>query len=66
VIEVDDLVDAGDRVVVISTQHALPKGGGEEITVQVTEVWTIRDGLLAERRSYATKAEALEAVGLRE
>jgi ketosteroid isomerase-like protein len=65
-IDVEDLVDAGDRVVVMSTQHAVSKRGGEEITVQITEVWRIRDGLLAERRSYSTKAEALEAVGLRE
>jgi hypothetical protein len=30
----------------------------------MAEVWTIRDDLLAERHSYPTKAEALEAAGL--
>ncbi len=66
-VEVEELVDAGDRVVVVSTQHAIPKGGGEqEIHVHMAEVWTVRDGLLAERHSYSTKGEALEAVGLRE
>jgi uncharacterized protein len=64
--EIEELVDAGDRVVVVSTQHAQPKGGQQEMNVRVVEVWTIRDGLLAERRSYSTKAEALEAAGLRE
>src|SRR5215208_1182080 len=63
VIDVEDLVDAGDRVVVMSTQHATPKGGGQAITARLAEVWTIRDGLLAERRSYSSKPEALEAVG---
>lgn len=62
--DVDELVDAGDRVVVLSTQHAVPKGGQQEMRVHVAEVWAIRDGLLAERRSYSSKEEALEAAGL--
>jgi hypothetical protein len=33
--------------------------------VQVVELWTIRDGLLAERQTLPTREEALEAVGLR-
>ena len=66
-IDVEEVVDAGDRVVVVSTQHAIPKGGGrQEIHVHMAEVWTVRDGLLAERHSYSTKGEALEAEGLRE
>ena len=64
--EVDELVDAGDRVVVVTTQHAVPKGGQQEMRAHVAEVWVVRDGLLAERRSYSTKPEALEAVGLSE
>ena len=62
-LEVDEVVDAGQQVVVMSTQRAVPKGGRQEISVQLAEVWTIRDGRLAERRSYSTRAEALEAAG---
>jgi ketosteroid isomerase-like protein len=66
-IDVEELVDAGDRVIVVSTQHAIPKGGAQqEIHVHMVEVWTVRDGLLAERHSYSSKTEALEAMGLRE
>jgi ketosteroid isomerase-like protein len=64
--EIGELVDAGDRVVVMTTQHALPKGGQHEMSVEVAEVWVIRDALLAERRSYSTRADALEAAGLSE
>ena len=65
--DVDQLLAAGDRVVALTTQRAVPKGGGQqEISVQIAEVWVIRDRLLAERRSYSTKAEALKAAGLRE
>jgi hypothetical protein len=48
----------------MSTQHAVPKGGRQEISVQLAEVWTIREGRLAERRSYSTRAEALAVAGL--
>jgi ketosteroid isomerase-like protein len=65
-IEVQELVPAGDRVIVTSRQHAVPRGGQRAMVVDVVEVWTIREGLLAARRSFATRAEALEAVGLRE
>ena len=65
-IEPQELLPAGDRVVVISRQHAVPKAGEATMVVQVVEVWTIRDGLLAERRTFSTREEALEAVGLRE
>jgi ketosteroid isomerase-like protein len=64
--ELDELVDAGDQVVVVSTQHAVPKGSQQEVNVHIAEVWAVRDGLLAERRSYSTKEEALEAAGLRQ
>src|SRR5436190_1645123 len=65
-VEPEELLAAGDRVVVVSSQHAVPKAGDATMVVNVVEVWTIRDGLLAMRRTYPTRAEALEAVGLRE
>ncbi len=64
--EIEELADAGDRVVIVTTQHAVPKCGKQEIDIQVVEVWAVRDGLLAERRSYSAKDEALEAAGLSE
>ena len=64
--EIEEVVDAGERVVVLSTQHAVPKGGQQEIDVHMAEVWTMRDNLLAERHSYSTRDEALEAAGLSE
>ena len=63
-IEVEELLAADDRVAVISRQHAVGRTGHTPIVVQVVEVWTIRDGLLAERHTFSTRDEALEAVGL--
>jgi ketosteroid isomerase-like protein len=65
-IELEELLSAGDSVVIISRQHTVPKGSEAEIVQPVVEVWTIRDGLLAERRAYPTRADALEAAGLQE
>jgi ketosteroid isomerase-like protein len=65
-IELEELLSAGERVVIISRQHTIPKGTDAEIVQRVVEVWTIRDGLLGERNAYSTRAEALEAAGLRE
>jgi ketosteroid isomerase-like protein len=65
-IELEELLPADDRVVVVSRQHAVPRSGRAEIVVQVVEVWAIRDGLLAKRQSFSTRTEGLEAAGLRE
>ena len=48
--------------------HAVRRAEGRatEIEVRLAEVWTVRDRLLVERRSYSTKAQALEAAGLSE
>jgi uncharacterized protein len=64
--EVEEIVDADDQVVVVTTQHAVPKGGRQEIEVRMAELWTVRDGLLAERHSYSTREQALDAAGLSE
>jgi ketosteroid isomerase-like protein len=49
-IELEELLSAGDPVVIISRQHTVPRGSEDEIVQRVVEVWTIRDGLLAERK----------------
>jgi ketosteroid isomerase-like protein len=65
-VELEEPLSAGDAVVLISRQHTVPRGSEAEIVQQVVEVCTIRDGLLAERKPYSTRAEALEAAGLPE
>jgi ketosteroid isomerase-like protein len=65
-IELEELVPVGDRVIVVSRQHAVPKAGAEAMVVRVIEVWTIRDHMLAERHTFSTRQEALEALGLPE
>jgi ketosteroid isomerase-like protein len=63
---VEEVIAMGDHVVLILDQRAWPKGSSEPVEQLVAELWTIRDGLLAERHSFSTKSEAFEAAGLSE
>jgi ketosteroid isomerase-like protein len=65
-IEVEEVVDAGDRVVAFVRQRASPKHGGPEVEMRLAQVWTFREGLLARMELYADRDAALEAAGLSE
>ena len=62
-----ELIDAGqDTVVAVERFGGRAKLSGVETDQTSGVVLTIRDGKIARCREYATRAEALEAVGLRE
>ena len=62
-LEVEDYIDAGERVVVIVTQRARSKGSGIPVDMRFAQVWTLRDGVAIRMQMYASLDEALEAVG---
>jgi hypothetical protein len=65
VIEVDEIIDAGEAVVVVF--HARVRGresGAEADGPGAVQVWAVRDGLASSLTLYQGRAEALEAVGL--
>jgi ketosteroid isomerase-like protein len=68
--DVQELIDAGDRVIVSTVLHAVPHGqgstGGAGVSDTYVFVYKIRDGLAVEGWEYRTREEALEAVGLSE
>jgi ketosteroid isomerase-like protein len=66
VLDVEEVFDAGDRVVVIARQQGKPKRGGPEVEMRFAQVWTFREGLIARMEMYADREEALEAAGLSE
>jgi ketosteroid isomerase-like protein len=65
-IDVEELRDAGDRVVALVRQHARPKHGGPEVEMRMAMVFTFRDRLIARMEMYANRPEALEAAGFRD
>jgi len=65
-VEVEELIDAGDRVVVVLRLHGRARGSAHEVDMSETHVLTMRDGKVTEVHEYLTKAEALKVVGLDE
>ena len=64
--EIEDIVDAGEQVVVALHVIGKVEGSQAEIDMRLGIVCTVRNGLIVRGREYATREEALEAAGLRE
>jgi ketosteroid isomerase-like protein len=66
-VDVEEMIDgSGDTVVVITRLRGRFRGSSEEVNLIEAHVWKLLDGKAVEIREYRTKAEALEAAGLRE
>ncbi len=61
-----EFIDAGDRVVVAVHASGRAKRSGLETTLDYAVVYTVEEGEIIRGREYATRADALEAVALRE
>jgi ketosteroid isomerase-like protein len=61
-VEIDELIDAGDMVVV-AHEFARSARTGTPIDRRVFQVWTIQDGEIVTIREYRDRAAALAAVG---
>ena len=65
-LEVEDRIEAGERVVIVINQRGRAKATGIPVEMRFAQVWTFRDGRAIRMQMYASPAEALEAAGLRE
>jgi ketosteroid isomerase-like protein len=65
-VEAQEIVDAGDRVVVMVHHRGRGKISGVEITQRFAMIWTLHDGRAVRMVMYLTREEALEALGLPE
>jgi uncharacterized protein len=65
-VEPVEFIDAGDHVVALVRLSGKGEGSGVNVEMATYNVLTFRDGMVARRRLYTDRAEALEAVGLRE
>ncbi len=62
-VEVEELVDAGDAVVVMVRTVAVGEGSGVEVSERVAHVVWLRDGRAYRLKMFANRAAALEATG---
>jgi ketosteroid isomerase-like protein len=65
-IELDDYVDAGERVLVRGRQWGRGKDTGMRVEQPLCLVYLLRDGKAIEVRAFFNEQQALEAAGLRE
>jgi ketosteroid isomerase-like protein len=62
---VDDVIDLNDgRVLVLTHDHARPKGASGEVDFMGAPIWTLRDGKVARIEFYWNRAEGLAAAGV--
>ena len=64
--EPEELIDAGDDVVVVVTDRARGRVSGAEVARTHAAVWSVRDRKVARVAWFPTRTEALEAAGLSE
>lgn len=63
--EIEDVIDAGEgRVLVLTRDHACPKGADAEVYFVGAPVWTVRSGEVARIEFYWNRDEGLAAAGL--
>ena len=66
-VEIEEVIDAGEQVIVMAAVSGTGRGSGAHVrSPSFPHVWTIRDGQAVRMEMLRTKAEALEAAGLRE
>src|SRR5438128_3628232 len=64
-IELEQIVDAGDRLVSIHRARAKARHTGIEFEGLLAYLWTFRDGKVTHFRSFRDPEQAMEAAGLR-
>jgi ketosteroid isomerase-like protein len=65
VIEPEEFLENGDRVLAIVTRRGRPKGGSIDMVVRNGHLWTVGDGKLLSMKSYPDPDEGREALGLK-
>ena len=64
--ELDNVIDAGDCVVVSLRFRGKVRGGEQTVELPESQVWRLRDGKVVEVRDFATESDALAAAGVRQ
>jgi ketosteroid isomerase-like protein len=64
--DVEEMIDAGDDVVVLVRDYGRRAGMAVEVSMVGASIWTVRDGKIAKAAFYTNRSDALEAMGLSE
>jgi ketosteroid isomerase-like protein len=61
-VAMDEVLDAGDKVVATGRYRGVCKATGKAIDAQVVHVWTVKDGKLATFQQYADTLQVAQAM----
>jgi uncharacterized protein len=64
--ELEELIPAGDRIVVVFRQSGIGRTSGIQTEMESGHVWTMRNGKAVRLEVHMSRAEALEVAGLTE
>jgi ketosteroid isomerase-like protein len=64
--DVAEMIDVDDEIVVVLHEHARLRNSDKLVEQDVAAVWTVRDGARIRFRAFASREDALKAVGLSE
>jgi ketosteroid isomerase-like protein len=64
--EIKEARDAGDRVLLLTYDYGRHQRAAQEVKVDGSAVWTIRDGKVARADFFPARSEAFKAAGLHE
>jgi ketosteroid isomerase-like protein len=62
--EPEEIIDAGDQVVVVAAARGRGKASGAEVAARFTHLWTLREGKAVRAVFYADHEKALADAGL--
>jgi ketosteroid isomerase-like protein len=65
-VEVEELIDAGDRVVLFQREYQRGRSSGVELVLEAAVLIDLRDGRIVRLQGYMDRAAALGAAGLRD
>jgi hypothetical protein len=63
--EIDEAIDLGDRVLLLTHDYGCREGSTQEVQLNGSAIWTVRDGKVACAEFYPIRREALNAAGLK-
>jgi ketosteroid isomerase-like protein len=63
-LEPQELIDAGDKIVVLLREYRRGRASGVELVNDTAAVFVVRDGRIVRGQGYMDPAKALEAVGV--
>jgi len=63
-VEIDELIDAGDRVVLFQREYQRGRSSGVELVLEAAVLIDLRDGRIVRLQGYMDRGAALEAAGL--